>query len=329
MAEQQSTANRVLTVLTFVLRKLLWACAVIFIVTTLVFVIQRSIPGDPADNILGENATARDKQLFRQRLHLDRPLPQQYWLYLGEIFDGSFGHSFVYTAEKVAVSRLILHNMLPTLELALGGILVAIGLALPLGLVSAVRQHGIVDHTAMLFAFVGVAVPNFWLGPILIYVLCIQLKWLPDPVAEAAGLLGLVLPSFVLGSALAAKLTRMVRTSVLDVLNEAHVTAARARGLREAAVVGKHVLRNALIPVVTVVGLQFADLLTGALITEKIFSRPGMGTLLLDSISQRDYPVVQGCVILIAVVYVVLNMLTDIVYAAIDPRIRVAGGARA
>ncbi len=193
---------------------------------------------------------------------------------------------------------------------------------MPLGLLSAVRQYSLVDNGAMVLALVGVALPHFWLGPMLIWLLSVQLGWLPNPAEGLTGLSSLILPAVVLGSALAAKLTRMVRSSVLDVLRAPYITTARAKGVRESVVVVRHILRNALIPIVTVMGMQFAALLAGTIVTEKVFARPGLGTLLLEAISKRNYDLVQGTVIVIAASYIVVNIIVDLLYVAIDPRIR-------
>lgn len=204
----------------------------------------------------------------------------------------------------------------------IGGLAVALLIALPLGIVAALKPHGAVDGAAMLVSFLGVSIPNFWLGPLLILLFAVELGWLP--IDERGGLAHLVLPALTLGTSMAAMLARMIRTSLLEVLGEDYVRTARAKGLGEWQVISCHALRNAMIPVVTVLGLEVGTLLSGAIITESIFNWPGLGTLLLDSIQTRNYPLVQGCVLFIAGLYVAVNLATDVVYAWIDPRVRLS-----
>jgi peptide/nickel transport system permease protein len=207
-----------------------------------------------------------------------------------------------------------------TVELMLGAMAVALFMALPLGMVSALRPYGWLDGASMLISFLGISIPNFWLGPLLIIVFSIQLGWLP--INERGSLEHLILPAITLGTAMAAMLSRMIRASLLEVLDEEYITNARAKGLPERLVIFKHALRNALIPVITIIGLQVGVLLSGAIITEAIFDWPGLGSLLLEGIYSRNYPLVQGCILIIAGVYVLVNLLTDIAYAWADPRVR-------
>jgi peptide/nickel transport system permease protein len=306
----------------FITRRFLWTCIVIFIATSLVFFVLRFVPGDPAVNILGETASEEDKSAFRERLNLDKPITEQFYLYWAGIFSGNFGYSYSALEKDTPVLSLIWGNFVPTIELAIAGMIIAIIIAFPLGILSALKQRSWLNGAATVFAFAGVAIPSFWLGPMLIFFFAIKWHILPNPVDDMEGISHLILPSVVLGTALSARLTRMIRSSVLDVLHEDYVRFARSKGLNERQVILKHVLRNALIPVVTVMGLQFAALLTGTIVTEKVFARPGLGTLLIDSIAERNYPVVQGCVVLIAGMYVVMNFIVDVVYVWIDPRIR-------
>ncbi|MFT5433308.1 MAG: ABC-type dipeptide/oligopeptide/nickel transport system permease component [Myxococcota bacterium] len=305
-----------------VLERLLGATLAIAGAVTLVFFTLRATPGDPADNILGDEAPPAAKQAFRDRLHLDEPLFDQYGHLWNDILDGSLGHSYGISDRDETVAEVIGDVLPATIELALAAMLVALLIALPVGILAALNQGRLIDQLSMLAAMVGVAVPVFWLGPMLLFLLSVKIQLLPDPGAPLRGPWPLLLPAMVLGLALSAKLTRMVRASVLDVLREDYVTTARAKGLPEWRVVGKHVLRNALVPVLTVAGLQMAALLSGAIVTEKVFARPGIGTLLLDAIVKRDYAVVQGCVISVAVGYVLVNLLVDLLYIAIDPRVR-------
>lgn len=299
------------------LLRLLRAAGVLAGVLMMVFVVARAVPGDPAVNLLGEQATEQELAALRTRLGLDLPVGEQFRAYLGDVFDGSLGTSF----QSGRTVMEAIGRVLPfTVELALAGVLVACLIAFPLGIVAALRKDSALDNGALVLAMVGIAVPNFWLGPLLIHLICVRLGWLPDPGAGVLGLPSLILPALVLGTALAGKLTRMIRSSLLDVVHAEYVTAARARGLPEARVFVHHVLRNSMVPVVTVLGLQLAALLTGAIVTEKVFARPGLGTLLLDAIQARDYPVVQGCVIVVAAIYVGVNWAVDGVYLLLDPR---------
>jgi peptide/nickel transport system permease protein len=221
------------------------------------------------------------------------------------------------------VTALIREHYPATLELTLAAMLISLLIALPAGILSGIRQYSVLDHSTMFLALLGVSMPNFWLGPLLIWVFSIQLGWFP--VSGKGGLAHLLLPAVTLGASMAAIVARMTRSSVLEVLREDYVMTARAKGLSEARVILKHVLRNAMLPVLTVVGLQFGALLAGSIITETIFSWPGLGTLMVKAIQTRDYPVVQGCVLIIALSYVLVNLLTDLLYGVIDPRIRHEG----
>jgi len=230
---------------------------------------------------------------------------------------GDLGQSLTY---RQAVTSLILDRYPATLELAFAALGISLLLALPAGILSGVRQYSALDHATMLLAFLGVSMPNFWLGPLLILLFSVRLGWFP--VSGAGGVEHLVLPALTLGTSMAAIVARMTRSSVLEELREDYVVTARAKGLSESAVILKHVLRNALLPVVTVVGLQFGALLAGAVITETIFSWPGLGSLLIQSVQTRDYPLVQGCVLVIALSYVAVNLLTDVLVLLVDPRIQ-------
>lgn len=314
--------------LRFTLRRSFWAIAALFFLASGVFFSLRVLtPGDPAINILGENASEADLQAFRKRYRLDQPILRQYAAFIAGIGRGSLGASYEILHREVPVTALIAVEFPWTLELAFSAMLIAVFIAVPLGLISAVKQYSLLDTGATLLAFIGIAIPNFWLGPMLIYALTIQLRWLPNPVADIQRLTSLILPALVLGTALAAKLMRMVRSSTLDVLNADFVRTARAKGAGRWRTLFAHTLRNALIPVVTVMGLQFGALLGGAIVTEKVFSRPGLGTLLLHAIEKRDFNLVQGCAITILLCYIIVNTATDLLYGVIDPRIRVAGGS--
>ena len=302
--------------MTYLLRRVLWTVPVLLGVLTVVFFLIHLIPGDPVDLMLGENALPADRQQMRLQLGLDRPVLTQYGLYLRGALTGDLGTSFHTRRPVVAMIR---ERLPATLELMLGAMVVALGLALPLGILAALFRGRWPDQVAGVFAVLGVATPNFWLGPLLILLFAIQLDWLP--VNERGGLANLVLPSLTLGTALAALLSRMTRTALVEVLGEDYIRSARAKGAGATRVIVVHAMRNALIPVVTVAGLQIGALLSGAIITESIFDWPGLGTLLLEGIYGRDFPLVQGCILVIATGYVLVNLATDLAYGWIDPRI--------
>ena len=301
----------------YVAKRLILLIPTLLGVVTLVFFLIHMIPGDPVEVMLGETAQSADKERLRQDLGLDQPIPVQYAHFLEGLAKGDMGRSYFY---RQPVSKVIIERIPATAELALAGMIVALIIAIPLGIIAALRKNTAIDHGSMFLSLVGVSMPHFWLGPLLI--LAFAIAWPLFPASGREGLASLVLPAVTLGTALAAVLSRMTRASVQESLGEQYVTAARARGLPERRVIGKHVLRNALIPVVTIVGLQFGSLLSGAVITENVFSWPGLGTLFIGSIQSRDYPVVQGCVLFISLTYVLINLATDLIYAAIDPRIR-------
>jgi peptide/nickel transport system permease protein len=304
-------------VLRFVARRLVLTIPVLLGVATLVFALIHLIPGDPAQAMLGEAAAQADVDALRQRLGLDRPLLEQYADFLVGAVHGDLGTSL---RTGTPVSAQIAERLPATFELALAAMLVALAVALPLGIAAAAWRGTFVDHAAMTLALAGMSIPNFWLGPLLAIVFAVELGWLP--VSGRGGLEHIVLPSLSLGLALAAMLARMTRASLLEELREPYVRAARARGVSRVRAVVVHAFRNSLIPIVTIVGLQFGAVLTGAVITETIFSWPGIGRLLIQSIGFRDYPLVQGCILLIAVTYVAVNLMTDLAYGLLDPRIR-------
>lgn len=295
------------------------AVLVVFGVCTLVFLLIHLVPGDPVEAMLGESARPADRQALRAALGLDRPLAEQYLQYLGDLAHLDFGQSFQF---RRPVADLLSERIPPTLELAGAALALALVLAVPLGVVSARNRGKALDSGAMAFSLLGISIPNFWLGPLLILVFSLWLGW--TPVSGRDGLMSLILPAVTLGTGLAAVLARMVRSSVLEVLGEDYVRTARAKGLSETAVMWRHALRNAWLPVLTLVGLQLGGLLGGAVITETVFAWPGVGSLLVEAIQNRDYPVVQASVLLVSLTYVFVNTLTDLVYAWVDPRIRVA-----
>jgi ABC-type dipeptide/oligopeptide/nickel transport system permease component len=301
----------------FILRRLLLTLPVLLGVATLVFALIHLVPGDPVQAMLGESASPEDVAALRATLGLDRPLPLQYVSFLKGAAVGDLGTSL---RTSRAVTRDIRERMQATAELALAAMAVATIIAVPLGILAGARAGTPVDHVATTLALVGISMPTFWLGPLLAIVFAVWLGWLP--VSGRGSIAHLVLPAVTLGAPLAAVLARMTRASLIGELRELYVLAARARGVSWARVVLRHAFRNSLIPVVTIFGLQFGVVLTGAVITETIFAWPGVGRLLIQSIGARDYPVVQGCILLIAMTYVSVNLLVDLLYGFLDPRIR-------
>lgn len=302
---------------TFVARRLIFLLFVTFMVATLVFFFIHFIPGDPVAIMLGDTARAADMAELRAQLGLDRPLLEQYGNFLSGLLHGDLGMSIRY---HKPVAEMVLSRLPATIELTAAAMIIALAIALPAGILSALRPYSAFDHSAMLVSLVGVSMPSFWLGPLLILAFAIHLDWLP--VSGRGGLASLALPAITLGTALAAILSRMTRSSMLEVIREDYITAGRARGLSERVVILKHGFRNALIPVLTVMGLQIGALLSGAVVTEKVFAWPGIGRLLVDGIEARDYTLVQGCVLAISLCYVLVNLVIDLLYAAVDPRIR-------
>jgi peptide/nickel transport system permease protein len=301
----------------FFLRRLVVVIPTVIGAVTLVFFFLHMIPGDPVEVMLGETAQQADKERLRQELGLNQPLYVQYGRFMAGVVEGDLGSSYFY---RRPVVQVIAERVPATVELALAAFLVAGLVAIPLGIIAALREGTAVDNAAVLFSLVGVSLPNFWLGPLLIILFSIKLGWFP--VSGKAGLASLVLPAITLGAAFAAILSRMTRASLLERLGEDYLMVARAKGLPKWKVILKHALRNALIPIITVMGLQIGALLSGAIITENVFSWPGIGTLLINAIEARDYPLVQGCILFISLSYVFVNLLTDLFYGWVDPRIR-------
>jgi ABC-type dipeptide/oligopeptide/nickel transport system permease component len=304
-------------VLRYFVRRILLAIPVLLGVATLVFSLIHLVPGDPAQAMMGDGASPQDVAELRKSLGLDQPLMTQYASFLRHAVKGDLGTSF---RTGQPVTQMVLERMPATAELAIASMVVAVVLAIPLGVLAAVFRGTAADYGAMTFALAGVSIPNFWLGPLLAIVFSVELGWLP--VSGRGTWAHLVLPAISLGLALAAILARMTRASLLDELNELYVRAARARGVSRGAAVTSHALRNSMVPLLTIIALQFGAVLTGAVITETIFAWPGIGRLLIQSIGFRDYPMVQGCILLIAVTYVSVNLITDLMYGVLDPRIR-------
>ncbi|HUS28699.1 MAG TPA: ABC transporter permease [Kofleriaceae bacterium] len=304
----------------FLLRRLGSGALAILGVSVLVFLFLHLVPGDPVDHLLGGEATPAQRKQLEQCLGLDQSMPKQFVHFLGNIADGSLGHQCPDPKNKPTVASRILEVFPHTIALAIAGMLVAILLALPLGVIAAVRRGTWIDTFATVTSLSVIGVPMMLLAPILLLVFFIWLGWLPGP--TETGPASLILPAVAVGLHLMAMLARMTRSSMIEVLGEDYVRTARAKGLPEKRVLIHHALRNALLPVITVAGLQFGSLLTGAIVIEKVFARPGLGLTLLDAIGERNYPVVQGTVLVIAAVYVVVNTLVDLAYGLADPRIR-------
>jgi ABC-type dipeptide/oligopeptide/nickel transport system permease component len=301
-----------------ILQRIAYTLPAIWLILTTVFLLIHIVPGDPVVQMLGENARAEDLAQLRHALGLDAPIGTQYLRYLKGLFRGNWGNSFHFGS---SVSAIVFQHFPATLELALAGLFVCLIIAIPAGVYSAARQGSAADHATSVFTLLGLSLPNFALGPLLILVFSIEIGWLP--VSGRGGLDHLVLPAFTLGAALAAILTRMVRAAMIEELSSDYVRTARAKGLSERRVLFRHALPNAMIPIITIVGLQFGALLAGTIVTETIFSWPGIGRLAVQAITERDYPLLQGCILVIALSCVLVNLLTDLIYAVIDPRVRV------
>jgi peptide/nickel transport system permease protein len=307
-----------------IVTRLVLTLPVVWLVVSLVFLLIHLVPGDPILQMLGEGATPADITVLRHQYGLDLPLGTQYVRYWAGVLHGDLGASI---RLHDSVTHLIFQRYPYTLALTLTALVLALVLALPAGILAALRRGRAVDQSLSVVSLFGLSVPGIALGPILILVFSIGLGWTPVSGANSGGASSidwryLILPSVTMGASLAAILTRMVRTAMLEELGQDYIRTARAKGLSETAVVLHHALPNALVPIVTVIGLQFGALLAGAIVTEKIFSWPGLGRLVVDAISNRDYALVQGCLLAIGLTYVLVNLLTDVVYRWINPRMR-------
>lgn len=301
----------------YLISRLFSAMIVIIGVCSIVFFLIHLIPGDPVEVMLGESAKAADKAQLRESLGLNLPLWQQWIAYLQQLAHFDLGQSL---HSQKSISSILAEKIPITVYLALVSLTIAMLLAFPLGLLAALRKDSLYDRGAMTFAMLGAAIPNFWLGPLLVLLFAFVLGWLPVSGMESPA--SIILPAITLGTALAALQSRMIRASMLEVLSEDYIRSARARGFSEARVILRHALRNALIPTVTILGAQLGALLTGAVVTEQIFDWPGIGQLIIESIHKRDYPLVQACILIISVTYVLVNLITDLFYVYLDPRIR-------
>jgi len=309
-----------------ILHRMVATIPVLFLVSAGVFMLIHLTPGDPIDAMMAESVDAGVKETLRRDLGLDRPLALQYAHWMGRILRGDFGQSI---RNREPVIENVGRRIRPSLQLAAFAMTIALVVAFPIGILSAARRNSPLDGAGSLFSLFGICMPNFLLALLLIFFFGVTLRWLPisgytDPFEEPlAGLRSLALPAITLGLALAAVIMRTLRSSMLEALAEDYVRTARAKGVSEWRVIGGHVLRNALIPVVTVMGLQLGTLIGGAVITEYVFALPGVGRLVVDAVFARDYPLVQGVVLLIAVGYIVSNLIVDLLYGWIDPRIRI------
>ncbi|MBI4041647.1 MAG: ABC transporter permease [Deltaproteobacteria bacterium] len=300
----------------FVLRRLTLLLPILFGISIIVFSLMYFIPGNPVDLILGENALPQDRAYLTHLLHLDEPLHKQYVFFVKDLFTGNLRS--IHTRQSVW--KEIFSRFPATLELAVWAMGFALVFALPLGLWAAVKQGTLIDYSAMTLALLGISMPHFWLGPLLILIFAYHLPLFP--ISGNEGLLSVILPALTLGTALMALLSRLTRTSTLEVLQQDYIRTAWAKGLSREKILLKHTLKNALIPVLTIAGIQTGALLSGAVITETVFDWPGIGTLLVEAIQSRNYPMVQGCVLVIACLYVMVNLITDLMYGLLDPRIR-------
>ncbi|WP_423800943.1 nickel ABC transporter permease [Neobacillus sp. SAB-20_R2A] len=308
----------------YVIRRLLHTVLVVFAISLLIFFSIR-LTGDPVTVMFSAGEPTKEAiEEVRRNLGLDQPLYVQYLIFLKGLVTFDFGESF---RSHMPVMDLIMERAGATLALAIGGTIVSILIAFPVGIISAVKRGSVVDFFGRIFSLIGISFPNFWLGIMLILIFAVNLKWLPSSGFE--GPQHLILPSITLGMILSGILARLVRSSMLEVMNQQYVSTAKSKGISDWAVIIKHAFRNALLPTITFLGLQFGSLLGGTVIVETIFSWPGIGRLIIDAINQRDYPVIQGGVIFLAVIMVVVNLIVDLSYSLIDPRIKAGGSGRA
>lgn len=311
-----------------ILQRILQLIPILFIVSTIIFVLTRIIPGDPAVTMLGPQAPVEAVEELREELGLNKSIGEQYLLYLKNVLKGDFGKSYAYNEP---VTKLILERFPNTLILTVISLILAIIIAIPIGIISATKQYSIFDYISMIGALVGVSMPIFWLGLMLVLVFSVNLAWLPsigmgsmdkgiwDVVSH------LILPSVCLATIPAATFARITRSSMLDVIKQDYIKSLRSKGLKERAVIWKHALKNALPPIITVIGLQISTSLSGAILTETIFGWPGMGRMIVDAIENRDYALIQGTVLFIAFLFVFINLIVDIVYLYVNPKVSYEG----
>jgi peptide/nickel transport system permease protein len=301
----------------YVLRRVLQSIIVVIGVSIVVFLLARLAPGDPVDIMLAQTASPQQIEAARKHYGLDKPLWEQYWLFASRAVQGDFGESIYYQQPAI---KIVLDAFPATVKLAIAAFLIAVGVALPLGVIAAIKRDTVWDYLAVGLSVLGQAAPSFWIGILLILFLSVHLQLFPS--SGNYGLKYLVLPAVTLSVLLMAVLTRLTRAGMLDVLSEEYVRTARAKGLRESSVIIRHALRNALIPLVTVMGLQLGSILGGTIIVEQIFAWPGVGRLAINAVTSRDYPIIQAVVLFVSVIFVVMNLLVDLLYGFLDPRIR-------
>ncbi|WP_019415565.1 nickel ABC transporter permease [Paenisporosarcina sp. TG20] len=308
--------------LTYIIRRLLHTVLVIFVISLIIFFSIR-LTGDPVSVMFSAGEPSKEAiEEVRKNLGLDKPVYEQYFIFLKGLVTLDLGESF---RSGTSVTSLILERLGATLALAFGGIVVAMAIAFPVGILSAVKRGTSIDFFGRIFSLIGISFPNFWLGIMLILVFAVHLRWLPSSGFESFS--HLILPSITLGMILSGILARLVRSSMLEVMNQQYISTAKSKGISEWSVIIKHAFRNALLPTITFLGIQFGSLLGGTVIVEQVFAWPGVGRLIIDAINQRDYPVIQGGVIFLAVIMVLVNLIVDISYSFIDPRIKTGKGA--
>lgn len=300
----------------YIIRRLLALFPILLGASILIFAVMRLVPGDPARQSLGPEATGDQVAILREKWRLDEPLPVQYIAWLGRSLQGDLGRS---TVSRVPVTKELATRFPATLKLTLASMAVAVALGLFFGIISAVKYNSLIDRSSMVVAMIGICTPSFWLGLMLLLVFAVKFQWFPS--SGAGGISHLVLPAVTLGAAASAIIARVTRSSMIEVFAEDYVRTARAKGLKENAVIVRHALKNALIPIITILGLEFGGLLAGSVVTETVFAYPGIGQLLINSINNRDFPIVQGALLLFSVQFVLINLLVDLLYARVDPRI--------
>ena len=309
--------------LIYIIKRLILLIPILFLVTLISFSLLFIIPGDPAETILtgpGGGADPKAVEEFRIKMGLDKPIYIQYFTWLNDILHGNLGYSYL---SKQPVLDQILSSFHATLKLAIVSMIISLMISIPIGIISAIKQYSAIDNVSMVGALLGVSMPNFWQGLLLILLFAVTLGWLPVAgYGDHGDLEHIILPAITLGTSSAAITTRLMRSTMLETINQDYIQAARAKGLSERVVIGKHALKNALIPVVTMIGLNFGYLLDGSVVVETIFAWPGIGLLMVESIYLRDYPMIQGCILFVAVIFIFVNLMVDILYTYLDPRIR-------
>jgi peptide/nickel transport system permease protein len=309
---------------TYIIRRILQAIPVIIVASFVIFILMHLVPGDPAQMLAGPNAPPEVVDALRERMNLDKPLVIQYFSWLANIFKGNMGKSMI---SGMSVNFLIGLALPATLQLTIAVLVLSIAIAIPLGILGAVRNKKPIDYVINTYLGLSLALPNFWLGILLILVFSVQLRVMPSsgyvPLLEnpLQSLYFLVLPAIALGNRLTAEITRFVKNSVMDTFREDYIRTAKAKGLSHRKIVYKHVLRNALIPIITMIGMRFGRLLGGAVVVETVFSWPGIGRLIVQAIGNRDYPLVQGSLLIVMIMFILVNLVTDVLYGVIDPRI--------